>query len=298
MSLSFSAEQIAAVVNGEVRGDKNVTVSDVSPIEDAREGTLCFINDEKFLHFLTNTKAALKYYAMKDSGYDAMYFIGDNQLTAVEKFSIGAASQNNGAHMVDFYGAMAALDFYSERTDSGQQCSYISHADNATFKWSDLPEIKMENGQTAHVSELLGQFARFIFAYVHLVKPVLADLASGKLKDYQYPWFRDFLAGISIDTIEVRKFEEYAESFALWLDQLEHHSQNRRVDFINPNVFGSNPARLENPLQFDHLEMPDDNKVTINELWHRLCEGKLQDEEYAQGFGRFLRLLYDSCAKA
>ena len=53
MSLSFSAEQIAAVVNGEVRGDKNVTVSDVSPIEDAREGTLCFINDEKFLHFLT-----------------------------------------------------------------------------------------------------------------------------------------------------------------------------------------------------------------------------------------------------
>ena len=59
MSLSFSAEQIAAVVNGEVRGDKNVTVSDVSPIEDARPGTLCFINDEKFLHFLTDTKASI-----------------------------------------------------------------------------------------------------------------------------------------------------------------------------------------------------------------------------------------------
>ncbi|WP_051608582.1 tubulin-like doman-containing protein [Selenomonas sp. FC4001] len=248
-------------------------------------------------NFLTNTKAALKYYAMKDSGYDAMYFIGDNQLTAVDKFSIGAASQNNGAHMVDFYGAMAALDFYGEKTDSGQQCSYISHSDESSFQWSDLPVIKLDDGQEMRVSEALGQFARFIFAYVHLVKPVLADLASGRLKDYQYPWFRDFLAGLSIDTVEVRSFEEYAESFALWIDQLEHHSSNRRVEFINPNVFGSQPARLENPLQFSKLVLPDDSKVTMDELWHRLCEGKIQDEEYAQGFGRFLRLLYDSCAK-
>lgn len=247
-------------------------------------------------NFLTNTKAALKYYAMKDSGYDAMYFIGDSQLTAVDKFSIGAASQNNDAHIVDFYGALAALDFYSEKADSGQQCSYISHTADDSFCWNDLPDIKMEDGGEVRIKDAISQFARFIFAYVHLVKPVLSDLASGKLKDYQYPWFRDFLAGLSIDTTEVRSFEAYAESFATWLDQLEHSGNNRRVEFINPNAFTSQPADVV-PEQFATLAVDEDSKVTMNELWHRLCEGKLQDEEYTRGFGRFLRLLYDSCAR-
>lgn len=248
-------------------------------------------------NFLTNTKAALKYYAMKDSGYDAMYFIGDNQLTAVEKFSIGAASQNNAAHLVDFYGALAALDFYSNKTDSGQECSYISRMGEDSFCWNDLPDIKMDDGIEVRVKDVLAQFARFIFAYMHLVKPVLSDLATGKLSDYKYPWFRDFLAGIPIDTSEVRSFEAYAESFAVWLDQLEHSGNNRRVELINPNIFASQPARLQSPEQFAKLAVDEDSKVTMTELWHRLCEGKLQDEEYTRGFGRFLRLLYDSCAK-
>ena len=247
-------------------------------------------------NFLTNTKAALKYYAMKDCGYDAMYFIGDNGENQVEKFSIGAASQNNDAHMVDFFGALAALDFYQSQDDSRQQCSYISRSQENCFQWNDLPDIQMDDGTQVRVKDALGQFTRFIFAYVHLVKPVLSDLAAGKLKDYQYPWFRDFLKGLPIDTAEVRSFEEYAESFATWLEQIEHSEKGRRVELINPNAFRSQPAWVD-AAQFAKLAVDEDSKVTMNELWHRLCEGNLQDEEYARGFGRFLRLLYDSCAR-
>lgn len=59
MKLEFTAEQIAAVVGGEIRGDKNVRVSDVAGIEDAREGTLCFLNEDKYIHYLDETKASI-----------------------------------------------------------------------------------------------------------------------------------------------------------------------------------------------------------------------------------------------
>ena len=38
-----------------------------------------------------------------------MYFIGDSVLSSVQRFSVGAASQMNDAHIVDFYGAMPAV---------------------------------------------------------------------------------------------------------------------------------------------------------------------------------------------
>lgn len=59
MIITFSAEQIAGIVNGEIRGDKNAAVSDVSAIENAKEGTLCFLGEEKYLQYLSGTKASI-----------------------------------------------------------------------------------------------------------------------------------------------------------------------------------------------------------------------------------------------
>ena len=59
MKISFTAEQIAGFLGGEIRGNKDACVSDVSGIEDAREGTLCFLSDEKYVHYLSQTKAAI-----------------------------------------------------------------------------------------------------------------------------------------------------------------------------------------------------------------------------------------------
>ena len=59
MTITFTAEQIAGILGGEIRGNKQVAVSDVSGIEDAREGTLCFLNDEKYVHVLPETKASI-----------------------------------------------------------------------------------------------------------------------------------------------------------------------------------------------------------------------------------------------
>ena len=59
MKLTFTAEQIARLVGGEIRGNAQVTVSDFAAIESAKEGTLCFLNDVKYIRYLPETKASV-----------------------------------------------------------------------------------------------------------------------------------------------------------------------------------------------------------------------------------------------
>ena len=54
MDLSFSAQQIAVFLNGELKGDAGVVVNDVSSLENLRKGTLAFLCDAKYIHYLSN----------------------------------------------------------------------------------------------------------------------------------------------------------------------------------------------------------------------------------------------------
>ena len=57
--MTFSAQQIAALTGGTVIGNPEVSVSDVSPIEAGKAGTLCFLSDEKYLPYLNETDASI-----------------------------------------------------------------------------------------------------------------------------------------------------------------------------------------------------------------------------------------------
>lgn len=57
--MTFTAQQIAAAVGGQIEGNPEVTVTDVSPIEKALPGTLCFVGDEKYLPYLASTDAGI-----------------------------------------------------------------------------------------------------------------------------------------------------------------------------------------------------------------------------------------------
>ena len=137
------------------------------------------------------------------------------------------------------------------------------------------------------------QFARFIFAYVHLIKPVLTDLVSGNAKAYKYPWFVDFLEEVDVTAAEVVNFNFYAEAFASWLSQIENLA-GREVFLINPVMFEANPARIVDKKLFSAL---DGNKtaLTLHEIFYRLTEPVKYDST-VKGFGKFLRRLYDACA--
>lgn len=57
--MEFTAQQIAALLGGTIKGDANVKVHDVAPVENAKGGQLAFICDEKYVRFLPDTKASV-----------------------------------------------------------------------------------------------------------------------------------------------------------------------------------------------------------------------------------------------
>ncbi len=57
--MEFSAQQIAAFLNGTVEGDLEVKVKSFSKIEEGKPGTLTFLANPKYEHYIYNTKASI-----------------------------------------------------------------------------------------------------------------------------------------------------------------------------------------------------------------------------------------------
>ncbi|MBL7754821.1 MAG: UDP-3-O-(3-hydroxymyristoyl)glucosamine N-acyltransferase [Chitinophagaceae bacterium] len=57
--MKFNAQQIAAVVQGSIQGDPNITVHSFSKIEEGNTGDLCFLANTKYEEFLYSTRASI-----------------------------------------------------------------------------------------------------------------------------------------------------------------------------------------------------------------------------------------------
>jgi UDP-3-O-[3-hydroxymyristoyl] glucosamine N-acyltransferase len=57
--MQFTAGQIAALINGRVEGDENITVASFGKIEEAVEGQLAFLANPKYEEFLYSTGASI-----------------------------------------------------------------------------------------------------------------------------------------------------------------------------------------------------------------------------------------------
>ena len=235
-------------------------------------------------NFLANTKAALKFYSERENLFDAMYFVGDSRLTPVAEFSVGAANQRNEANIAELYAALAAVDFFARPLKAPKSFKYICRHEEKKFFWEDLP-IARNN---------FVQFARFIFAYVHLIKPVLNDLVAGNAKAYKFPWFTDFhLDEVNFTADDAVNFNFYVEAFVAWLKQLQT-LDGREIFLIEPALFEANPAKIVDKKLFASLDGKK-SALTLHEIFYRLSEPAKFDSTVT-GFGKFLRRLYDVCA--
>ena len=48
--MKFTASQIAELLNGEIVGDQNVEVSNLSKIEEGKSGSLTFLSNPKYMY--------------------------------------------------------------------------------------------------------------------------------------------------------------------------------------------------------------------------------------------------------
>lgn len=59
MQISFTAKQIATVLNGTIEGDSSVEVNNFSRIEEGKPGTLTFLANPKYTHYIYTTNASI-----------------------------------------------------------------------------------------------------------------------------------------------------------------------------------------------------------------------------------------------
>ncbi len=57
--MKFTAQQIAGILEGDVVGNPDVEVSKLSKIEDGAEGSLTFLSNPKYTHFIYSTNASI-----------------------------------------------------------------------------------------------------------------------------------------------------------------------------------------------------------------------------------------------
>lgn len=57
--MELSAQQIASFLNGTIQGDPDVKVSNFSKIEEGKPGTLTFLANPKYEHYIYNTEASI-----------------------------------------------------------------------------------------------------------------------------------------------------------------------------------------------------------------------------------------------
>ena len=57
--MQFNAAQIAAIINGKIEGDENVSVSSFGKIENAQPGQLAFLANPKYEEYLYTTEASI-----------------------------------------------------------------------------------------------------------------------------------------------------------------------------------------------------------------------------------------------
>lgn len=57
--MKFSAQQIAAALNGTIEGNTNATVDSISKIEEGKNGSISFLANPKYTQFIYTTKASI-----------------------------------------------------------------------------------------------------------------------------------------------------------------------------------------------------------------------------------------------
>ena len=57
--MKFTAKQIAETLGGTVEGDENAEVNSISKIEEGKPGSISFLANPKYTHFIYKTEASI-----------------------------------------------------------------------------------------------------------------------------------------------------------------------------------------------------------------------------------------------
>lgn len=239
----------------------------------------------KVSEFMLNTKSALDYYdksGILGSVFKSIYLVGDNDLTDVKEFSLGASSQKNDAHFIEIYAALAAIDFFNKTDFDRIETPMIARGDDSEesknrIVWEDLPNVCV----SGNLHDKLAAYTKFLYTYKHLILPSLEKCSKDESEKRSVAWYKDLVekAG-KIDVYNDRNIMQafmalgdYEEEYFAWWQQIIQRNNKRQVELLNKQIWDSG-SWLSNKLDVYQVVLPiteRKDKMTYKEFWKHLC---------------------------
>ena len=183
--------------------------------------------------FIVKTQSALYYYketltGANDSNVNALYYLGDQQMSVPYVYDPGEHGQRNKAHMIELIGAMAPLNFAGLPTsrlcdDSGypQQAQAFEYALDKDVPGVDFKALGID---TRHF--IYDKMVKLHLLFIYLNTGFKTMIGQGYTNDK--PEIRtDFLNSQFYRTLSVDFMNAYKE----WLGEMYHNT--RRVELFN-----------------------------------------------------------------
>ncbi|MGK7877637.1 MAG: hypothetical protein AB4426_31345 [Xenococcaceae cyanobacterium] len=212
--------------------------------------------------FLLNTEAALRYYVNQSKQFDAVYLLGNQNLSNY-KFSIGKKSQRNEPHFIELYAALAARHFLLETPSAQGTVVLNSRQDGGRVVWLDLPEM-------AAVRAELVNATRFAYVWLANIEPEMTEAKQKGIGWFQKnaPWFPEFFRPEQGGLLKIfdKKGEDlpdfndpqeqeaikvvtnWCKDYLRWLSEL-HQCDGDNIDLFRYRAF----ANLDGQLRGEYL---------------------------------------------
>lgn len=241
--------------------------------------------------FILNTKYSLDYYnkhRLIDSAegvFDCIYTIGDDVLTSVDTFALGAAEQKNTPNYIEMYAALAAIDFFN-CTDIDNISSRVfmvgrNNEDNK-IQWEDLPNSLIKPS----LLNKLSTFAIYLYIYQTCVFPSLQAIHENQELEKNNKWYIDlFKKSAKFDLHETTNEEKYhnlellAKYSRIWFEWMNDIVSNnqRLMELFDKNLY--NKAIQHDAYLYDAMSITLPKKsgeitLTYIDLWKKLCHIK------------------------
>ena len=223
----------------------NAQINNRGNLRDARIGALTVLpyfnvqQDENSpisrADFISKTKSALFYYhdnltGLKRNGVDipmskinACYYLGDEIPSNPYFNDPGGNGQRNDAHVVEFVGALAVLDFLSMPDEQLQTIE--GNAINPVFKEyglaSDKTTLSLKDFGVSTRALINKQFIKFHLAYMYITNQLKADIGRGYTEDK--PEIKNsFLSTSFYSTLT----SDFFVGYRLWLKELKGNQRS------------------------------------------------------------------------
>ena len=280
--------------------------------------------------FALNTAAAMQYYkSQMQNVCDVFYCIGDQNRVEVQ-FSAGGEGQENKAHIVELYAALAVRDFLylDHKPDNGQKIVFAERRIEDEIGWVDLPSeppninyapIKegFDQPDEPVVRHALRAAVRFAFAWYNTIIPEIEEYClgnqSGGWKKVAEVWLSPFfnmpkipqrgnlsnVTNPSVDTSDAAVITKWCENFAGWLDNLhESEAENIKLFFMD-RVTSPEEMYFGRLVQDDPRSGSEQDRDTVDSIKLKLdareTDGIDPDQIEARGYVGLAKYMYIIC---